>query len=29
VASELARLGYLNINGKLFAAMSIKSMLGE
>jgi DNA invertase Pin-like site-specific DNA recombinase len=29
VAAELARLGYLNINGKPFAAMSIKSMLGE
>jgi DNA invertase Pin-like site-specific DNA recombinase len=28
VAAELARLGYLNINGKPFAAMSIKSMLG-
>ncbi len=29
VAAELARLGYLNINGKPFAAMSVKSMLGE
>jgi DNA invertase Pin-like site-specific DNA recombinase len=29
VAAELARLGYLNVNGKLFAAMSVKSMLGE
>lgn len=29
VAAELARLGYLNVNGKPFAAMSIKSMLGE
>jgi DNA invertase Pin-like site-specific DNA recombinase len=29
VAAELARLGYLNINGKPFAAMSIKSMLGK
>jgi hypothetical protein len=29
VAAELARLGYLNINGKPFAAMSIKSMLGD
>jgi hypothetical protein len=29
VAAELAQLGYLNINGKPFAAMSIKSMVGE
>jgi hypothetical protein len=29
VAAELARLGYLNVNGKPYAAMSIKSMLGE
>jgi hypothetical protein len=29
VAAELARLGYLNVNGKAFAAMSIRSMLGE
>jgi hypothetical protein len=29
IAVEPARLGYLNINGKPFAAMSIKSMLGE
>jgi hypothetical protein len=29
VSAELARLGYLNINGKPFAAMSIKSILGE
>jgi DNA invertase Pin-like site-specific DNA recombinase len=29
VSAELARLGYLNVNGKPFAAMSIKSMLGE
>jgi hypothetical protein len=27
VATELARLGYLNVNGKPFAAMSIKSVL--
>jgi hypothetical protein len=29
VAAELARLGYLNANGKPFAAMSIKSMLAQ
>jgi hypothetical protein len=29
VAAELARLRYLNVNGKPFAAMSVKSILGE
>lgn len=29
VSAELARLGYLNVNGKPFAAMSVRSMLGE
>jgi len=29
VAAELARRGYLNVNRKPFAAMSIRSMLGE
>jgi DNA invertase Pin-like site-specific DNA recombinase len=29
VSAELARLGYLNANGKPFAAMSVRSMLDE